>query len=85
MDNSAAVLCSSLKAFSLIYGDCVAINIAQAALSFFKPFPRKCSTPHNGPSNAVAVMSWTAAFLQDKLRHVTLISLWTNLLLIATQ
>lgn len=73
------------KGFWLIYGDCAAINIAHAALSFFKPFPRKCSTPSNGPSNAVAVMSWTAAFLQDKLRHLTLVSLWTNFLLIATQ
>lgn len=82
---SNVLLCSSLKAIWLIYGDCVAINIAHAALSFFKPFPRKCSTHSNGSSNAVAVMSWTAAFLQDKLRHITLPSLWTNFLLTATQ
>jgi hypothetical protein len=44
------------------------INITQEpALSFFKSFPWKCSTPLNGPANAVAVMFWTAALLQDKL------------------
>lgn len=46
----------------------VVINIAQElALSFFKSFPWKCSTPLNGLANAVAVMFWTAALLQDKL------------------
>lgn len=39
----------------------------ESALSFFKSFPWKCSTPLNGPANTVAVMSWTAVFLQDKL------------------
>ena len=44
------------------------INITQEpALSFFKSFPWKCSTPLNGPADAVAVMFWTAALLQDKL------------------
>lgn len=44
------------------------INITQEpALSFFKSFPWKCSTPLNGPANVVAVMFWTAALLQDKL------------------
>lgn len=44
------------------------INITQEpALSFFKSFPWKCSTPLNGSANAVAVMFWTAALLQDKL------------------
>lgn len=36
-------------------------------MSFFKSFPWKCSTPLNGPANAVAVRFWTAALLQDKL------------------
>lgn len=72
---STVWLCSSLEYFWLIHCDNTAINIAQATFSFFKPFPRKCFTPHNGPSNAVIVMSWTAAFLQDKLTHI---SLWNS-------
>ena len=55
--------------FYLICHECrVIINIAlEPALSFFKSFPWKCSTPLNGLANAVAVMFWTAALLQDKL------------------
>lgn len=73
MDNQCSSTWFQPHVFQLVYDDSV-INTAQLAFSFFKPFPRKCLTPCNGPSNGVVVMSWTAAFLQDKLRHITLVS-----------
>lgn len=73
MDNQHSFTLFQAHVFRLVYDDSV-INTAQLAFSFFKPFPRKCLTARNGPSNGVVVMSWTAAFLQDKLRHITLVS-----------
>lgn len=73
--NNPSLYVPHWQILTYLWRSLVVINIArQPALSFFKSFPWKCSTPPNGLANAVAVMFWTAALLQDKLglRHAPL-------------